>query len=105
MKYAKRLVFGSTVAAILSTGAIAFTSAVTPPVLPPEQQALISNGYTETASWGKFDKTTGTCHVTVEVSGKNYYVFSSGKFSATLYPVHPDQVVSGAKFMEGNCQG
>ena len=105
MKYAKRLLTGSVVAAALSTGIVAFAAAVTPPAVPVEQQALLNNGYTQTASWGKFDKQAGACHVTVEVSGKNYYVFSSGKFSATLYPVHPGQVVNGAKLMEDNCQG
>jgi hypothetical protein len=105
MKYAKRLVVGSGIAVALSTGVMAFAAAVAPPVLPAEQQALLSNGYTETASWGKFSKQSNGCQVTVELSGKNYYVVSSGKFSATLYPVHPDQVVNGAKLMEDNCQG
>ena len=103
MKYAKRLITGSVLAAALSTGAIAFVAAVPPP-LPTEQQSLISHGYTETASWGKFDKQAGACHMTVELNGKNYYVVSKGKFSSTLYPVHPDQVVAGASLLEANCQ-
>ena len=104
MKYVKRIALGSVVAVALSTGALAFAGAITPPVLPVEQQALLNNGYTETASWGKFDKQAGACHVTVELSGKNYYVFSTGKFSTTLYPVHPDQVVAGATLIQANCQ-
>jgi hypothetical protein len=105
MKYTKRIIVGSLFAFMLSGSAFALATAATPPALPAEQQALLNNGYKETASWGKFEKQAGACHMMVELSGKNYYVTSTGKLAASLYPVRPSHVVDGATFAEANCQG
>ena len=91
-------------ASTVGVGALAAVASAAP-TLPAEQQALLNAGYTETASWGKFDNQHGACHITVELSGKNYYVFTRGTLSATLYPVRPGHVVDGAALLDANCQG
>jgi hypothetical protein len=105
MKIRTKLIAGAALA-VAMTGTTVVVSAVDAPALPAEQQALVIAGYTKTASsWAKFEKQDGACRVTVEQVGKNYYVFTSGKRVATLYPVIPSQVVAGAALMDVNCQG
>ena len=104
MKYATKLTAG--ILGILTLGFTGVGLAATiPPALPTEQQALVSAGFTKAKTWAKFDKQHGDCHITVEKNGKNYYIVTSGKLKASLYPVIPKQVVSGAALMDANCQG
>ena len=104
MKHATKIIAGViTISAIVVSG-VGIVSA-TAPALPTEQQALVNAGYTKTLSWAKFDKQDGGCHITVEASGKNYYILTKGKRKASLYPVIASQVVNGAAFMDENCQG
>ena len=86
---------------IVGTGVV--MAATTP--LPSEQQALIDAGYTKAETWAKFDKQMGSCHIQVQASGKNYYVFTTGKLNSTLYPVIPKQLMAGVTLMNANCQG
>ena len=90
---------------IIAGSGVGIAAAVTEPELPVEQQALLDMGYTKAAFWARFDKQNGDCHITVMQVGVNYYVTTSGKLKATLYPVIPTQVVAGATLLDANCQG
>ena len=95
-------------ASVLFTAVIATSVgvavAVTPPAVPAEQQALLDAGYTKKADYGLFVKQDGNCKITVQKSGKNYYVTSKGKFGAQIYPVQPSQVLNAANLINANCQ-
>jgi len=88
---------------VLGVGAVG-VAAHAASTLPAEQQALVTAGYTNTGGW-KFTKQDGACRVTVEAVGKNYYVLTTGKMSAEMYPVRANHVVDAAALMDANCQG
>ncbi len=104
MKLTTKLLVSIVTAFSVSLAGVGIASAVAPSI-PAEQQSLLNAGFTKTATWAKFDKQIGACHIQVQLSGKNYYIFTTGKLKSTLYPVIPKQVTNAVTLMDANCQG
>ncbi len=107
MKVSKRILAGI-VAGVTTAGLGVSLAMAAPPVvpaLPAEQQALVDAGFVKKATWARFDKQDGQCHLRVERSGANYYVYTSGKVNGIAYPIRPAHVVATVSLLNTNCQG
>ena len=104
MKSTIKVIIGTVTTLAVTLTGVGIASAVAPS-LPSEQQSLINANFVKAATWAKFDKQIGSCHIEVQLSGKNYYIFTTGKLKSTLYPVIPTQVMNAVTLMNANCQG